>query len=1213
MRYQVGGSLRASDPTYVVRQADEHLYQALIRGEFCYVLNSRQMGKSSLLQRTSARLQEAGRLCVYLDITQLGSENLTPLQWYRGIITILHHGVGLDGQLSLKQWRDDHADLSPVQQLHQFVEDVLADRSGQQPIVVLIDEIDSLLSLPFGVSDFFAWIRHCYNQRSHNPLFQQLSFALFGVATPSDLIDDKRRTPFNIGTAIELFGFQPDEVAPLIEGLVGIVSQPSAVVRAILGWTNGQPFLTQKLCHLVVQVALEAPSGKLALPPGTEALWIDQLVRSRILQHWESQDEPEHLKTIRDRLLINEQCASRLLGLYQQILQQETADTAIPLPQIPLPQIPLLPIPLPQPGAETPCEPAISNNPKPKIQNLPDSPEQTQLLLSGLVEKYNGILRVKNRIYRAVFDEAWVNTQLDRLRPYAQSLNAWVDSGFQDESRLLRGQALQAAVDWAQGKYLSDLDYQFLAASQGLDRRIMQQQLEAERLQEVEARLELERQSSRSQRRLLVGMSIALGVAVLSGLAALNAYQRSAVSEVRAIAAASEGSYASHQRLNALFQAIQARHKFQSLLFLDPTLRQDLDAKTDRVLAQAVQGADETNRLVGHQGGVLAVDQSADGEWIASGGTDRTVKLWKPDGTLVRTLSTSATPHGIRISPNGQYVATANVDGMVQLWTLDGSEGLTLKGHTAPVWNVSFSPDSRLLVSASGDRTLKLWRVADGSLVRTLTGYDAATWQAAFSPNGQQIVSGSTDGRLTFWTVDGTLIRTIQVSNAPVWSVAYSPNGQLIATGSGDSQIRLWSRAGRLSKTLAGHEAEVLQVRFSADGRTLASASADRTVKLWRSDGTPLRTFQGHQAVVRSVAIAADNQTIASASEDGQVKLWKPSSFSIPLIGLPEVAQQVAYKPQSPGEPLLLATISGTQVRFWRSDGALVNQFSLPERLNSGAFAPDGKTLALGSADTNLYLLDLQSRTTTALSGHTASIMSVQYSPDGRLIASVGDDGALRLWTRRADGSFAPHQAILAHPASRIWSVAFSPDGRQVATAAIDRTVKVWGLEPDGRLSPEPKLTLADHLGAVWGVAFSPDGTWLVSTGRDRTIRRWSRTGELLETVEVDGLGLSRVAISPDGQQVAVGNMGNTVTLWNRTTGRLFNLQGHNSGVRSIAFSPDGKTVVSGGEDRVAIIWNMDSLLDLDLMRYGCNWLRDYFKTHPTLNEGDRQLCRKFF
>jgi WD40 repeat protein len=191
--------------------------------------------------------------------------------------------------------------------------------------------------------------------------------------------------------------------------------------------------------------------------------------------------------------------------------------------------------------------------------------------------------------------------------------------------------------------------------------------------------------------------------------------------------------------------------------------------------------------------------------------------------------------------------------------------------------------------------------------------------------------------------------------------------------------------------------------------------------------------------------------------------------------------------------------------------------------------------------------------------------------------------------------------------------VAFSPDGQQVATAAIDRTVKVWGLEPDGRLSPEPKLTLADHLGAVWGVAFSPDGAWLVSTGRDRTIRRWSRTGELLEAVEVDGLGLSRVAISPDGQQVAVGNMDNTVTVWNRITGRLFNLQGHKSGVRSIAFSPDGKTVVSGGEDRVAIIWNMDSLLDLDLMRYGCNWLRDYFKTHPTLNEGDRQLCRKFF
>lgn len=1200
MRYQVGGSLRASDPTYVVRQADEHLYQALCRGEFCYVLNSRQMGKSSLLQRTSARLQAVGHLCIYLDLTQLGSENLTPLQWYRGIMTILHHGLGLDGQLNLRQWRDDHADLSPVQQLHQFVEDALASRSAAQPIVVLIDEIDSLLSLPFSVSDFFAWIRHCYNQRSPNPLFQQISFALFGVATPSDLIDDKRRTPFNIGTAIELFGFQPDEVDPLIEGLVGIVSQPSAVVRAILDWTNGQPFLTQKLCHIVTQVALEAPSGKLLLPQGTESLWIDELVRSRILKHWESQDEPEHLKTIRDRLLFNEQRASRLLGLYQQILQQETADTTIPLPS---------------PVAETPREPAIPKNPKPKIQHLPDSPEQTQLLLSGLVEKHNGILRVKNRIYRAVFDETWVNTQLDRLRPYAQSLNAWVDSGFQDESRLLRGQALHAAVEWAQGKDLSNLDYQFLAASQGLDRRIVQQQLEAERLQEVEARLELERQSSRRQRQLLVGMSMALGAAVMSSLAALSAYQRSAVSEVRAIAAASSGSYASNQRLDALLQAMQARQRFYALPFLDPTLRQSLDEKTNEVLTQAVQGADETNRLVGHQGGVLGLDQSADGEWIASGGTDRTVKLWKPDGTLVRTLSTSATPHGVSISPNSQLVAAANVDGTVQLWTLDGAVSLTLKGHTAPVWNVAFSPDSRFLVSASGDRTLKLWRVADGTLIRTLTGYDAATWQAVFSPDGQQIVSGSTDGKLTFWTIDGTLIRSIQVSDTPVWSVAYSPNGQLIATGSGDSQIRLWSRAGRLSKTLKGHSAEVLQVRFSPDGKILASASADRTVQLWRSNGTPLRTFQGHRAVVRSVAIAADNQTLASASEDGQVKLWRQSSFSVPLIGLPEVVSQVAYQLQAPGEPLLLATIAGVQVRLWQLDGTLVNQFELPERLNTGEFAPDGRTLALGSADTNLYLLDLKSRTRIVLSGHTAAIMSVQYSPDGQFIASVGDDGNLRLWTRQADGSFKPHQhqSILAHPASRIWSVAFSPNGQQVATAAIDRTVKVWSLEPDGKLAPEPQLTLADHEGAVWGVAFSPDGQWLVSTGRDRKIRRWSRTGKLLETVEVDGLGLSRVAISPDGQQVAVGSMDNTVILWNRATGRLLKLQGHSSGVRSIAFSPDGKTVVSGGEDRMAIIWKMESLFNLDLMRYGCNWLRDYFQTHPTLDESDRQLCRKFF
>lgn len=280
MRYQVGGSLRTNDHTYVVREADEKLYVELKAGNFCYVFNSRQMGKSSLLQRTSYRLEQEGCACVYLDVSRLGSEETTPLQWYKGIITSLFHELDLAQHVNFKDWWQQQIELSPVQRLHQFVEEVLLPKVQNESIVIFIDEIDSLLSLSFPVNDFFVWIRYCYNQRSHNSRYERLGFALFGVATPSDLIADKRRTPFNIGTAIELYGFQLHEATPLLKGLDGAVSQAAAVLREIIYWTGGQPFLTQKLCQLVYQTTLEASTEIINLPVGTEAFWVEQLVRS---------------------------------------------------------------------------------------------------------------------------------------------------------------------------------------------------------------------------------------------------------------------------------------------------------------------------------------------------------------------------------------------------------------------------------------------------------------------------------------------------------------------------------------------------------------------------------------------------------------------------------------------------------------------------------------------------------------------------------------------------------------------------------------------------------------------------------------------------------------------------------------------------------------------------------------------------------------------
>ncbi|MBD2516064.1 AAA family ATPase [Nostoc sp. FACHB-973] len=359
--YQIGGSLPMDAPTYVVRSADRHLYQALRHSEFCYILNARQMGKSSLMVRMMHYLQQEGFSCTAIDLTRIGSDNITPGQWYLGLAVELWQNFDLLDKVNLPVWWNEYKDLSPTQKLSQFIENILLKQVQREKIYIFIDEIDSVLGLNFSVNDFFALIRFCYNQRSINLEYRRLTFAFFGVATPSDLISDHKRTPFNIGQSIQLEGFKEDEVYPLGEGLKEKVSDAIAirkVIREILHWTNGQPFLTQKLCKLI-------RNSSSVIPANIEAEWIKNLVATNLIANWESQDEPEHLRTIRDRILNSDLQVNKLLELYQQILHQgETLSV--------------------------------------------DSPEEKELLLSGIIIKQQGSLKVQNRIYQLIFDQSWI-------------------------------------------------------------------------------------------------------------------------------------------------------------------------------------------------------------------------------------------------------------------------------------------------------------------------------------------------------------------------------------------------------------------------------------------------------------------------------------------------------------------------------------------------------------------------------------------------------------------------------------------------------------------------------------------------------------------------------------------------------------------------------------------------------------------------------------
>ncbi|MCT7983078.1 GAF domain-containing protein [Laspinema sp. A4] len=377
--YKIGGSLPLNTPTYVMRQADEDLFNHLKAGMFCYVLTSRQMGKSSLRVKTMNRLQESGMVCMAMDLTEIVELDITRNQFYKSITRHLAKSFNLLNQIdNFQDWWRDH-EQSPMQGLSCFVEEVLLKYEPLQDkkLGVFIDEIDSVLRLPFSVNDFFALIRCWHNNRADNHEYDRLTFCILGVASPYDLIKDANHSPpFNFGKSIELTGFKLEEAEPIAVGLKEKFNNYKPVLKAILDWTGGQPFLTQKLCKLIVEAESVPPRGR-------EKQWVEKLVRSRIIENWESQDEPEHLRTIRDRLLRQGPQNRQLLELYQQILKnaESTPDLNEALGAI---------------LAE-------------------ETPEKMQLRLSGLVVKRNGNLRVTNRIYKSVFDALWTEKALASL------------------------------------------------------------------------------------------------------------------------------------------------------------------------------------------------------------------------------------------------------------------------------------------------------------------------------------------------------------------------------------------------------------------------------------------------------------------------------------------------------------------------------------------------------------------------------------------------------------------------------------------------------------------------------------------------------------------------------------------------------------------------------------------------------------------------------
>jgi WD40 repeat protein len=543
-----------------------------------------------------------------------------------------------------------------------------------------------------------------------------------------------------------------------------------------------------------------------------------------------------------------------------------------------------------------------------------------------------------------------------------------------------------------------------------------------------------------------------------------------------------------------------------------------------------------------------------DGSILASGSSDKTIKLWDVKSrSLITTLAGHTDwVHSVSFSPDGLLLASGSSDKTIKLWDVKSRSLITtLAGHTDRVNSVSFSPDGSILASGSEDDTIKLWDVKNRSLITTLTGINMVN-SVSFSSDGSILASGNGmltgssgdsggDVSINLWDVKSkSLITTLSGQTYPVYSVSFSPDGSLLASGNFDNTIRLYTiklwdvKSRSLITTLEGHTEDVESISFSPDGSILASASY-KEIKLWDVKSRSLiTTLAGHTDRVNSVSFSPDGSILASGGDDVTIKLWdvKNRSLITTLAGHTDQVNSVSFSPDGS----FLASGGGYRdktINLWdvKSRSLVTTLAGDTHRVDSVSFSPDGSILASGSFDRTIKLWDVKSASLiTTLEGHTHPVNSVSLSPDGSLLASGSYDNTIKLWDVKSRSLITTITTLSGH-AGYMMSVSFSPDGSILASGSGDYTprnapIKLWDVKSASLIT-----TLSGHTDRVYSVSFSPDGSILASGSEDNTIKLWDVKNRSLITTLAGYAGSRSVSFSPDGSLLASGS-GGTIILW---------------------------------------------------------------------------------
>jgi WD40 repeat protein len=836
---------------------------------------------------------------------------------------------------------------------------------------------------------------------------------------------------------------------------------------------------------------------------------------------------------------------------------------------------------------------------------------------------HEALLREWRRL-REWLDESRADVRQQRL--LAGAAAEWTAAG-RDPGFLLRGSRLEQFAGWAQETELVLAEGERALLKASLDERDARQAVEAER-QARERRLE--RRSLQRLRIIVAVLVSAMAIGVVLALALFNQNRIARQNEAAAVRSAvtatvAQGEAEAEAEVRATQQAIaEGQTQLATSRELTWAAQNNLQADPERSILLALQAISLVRTTQAeealHQAVVASrvritlgdgtepvdsVAYSPDGSRLATATRDGTVCVRNAaSGEVILTLPGTI----VAYSPGGAQLATGANDGTVTVWdAASGRELRTLAGHAGALTELIFSPDGVRIVSASNDETVRIWDATTGQETLTLpmrSGGWATGSDVLFSPDGKYLITSDIDFVVTVWDpITGDALLALPGGGSPM---AISPDGKFLALISpeGYDIAAVWDLEASLAAgsvqalaTAIDHTDFIGDIAFSPDGSRLATSGQDATVRVWAVglDGAQESlSLAGHSDFVDRLAFSPDGRSLATASSDGTARIWdiSPSGNQeiLTLAGHRDSRRRVAYSPDGTrlattggdGQALILEAESGETLLTFPHPAGVVWQ---------AVFSLDGTRLATAGEDNTARVWDAaDGRELLTLTGHSQAppvggfypgIASVAFSPDGKVLASAGADGQVRLWDVETGESAL---ALQAHPdgigATR---VAFSPDGSRLAAAsdahpvegdpeAGDPLVRVWDLA-----SGQELYTLTGLPNRAWGLAFSPDGAKLVVAVAADFVKVYDAvTGEESLSLAGHSGDVVAAAFSPDGALLATGGV-DPPRLWDLATGQeLITLPGHTGRVNGLAFSPNGTRLASSSFDGTTRVYTLD-------------------------------------